>query len=323
MFDIPTIYQETHYPVPENIVTEWSKGIGFGRTEEYTAEEKANLEKDMEAIRDHFLSQNSNIFTRAVDKIVPQKVKTFLSPSVSYVSNSIVSLIQRLGFFEKQILLTAGAPGAGKTTLLESIIAKDNNTSPYVDPDAVFLKRLMKNSYQAELDKLLAEPGADEKQIRQDMYNKWRPASNYLTHIWQAYLISQKSNFVFGTTSSSPQMGSTFKYYKDQGYKINVIHISAPDQVRWDSIKLRDKTFVQTTEEDIREKGKLVPQRINDTYLASADNIEFYYREKADGDAVHTASWFRDKKIVVHNPEKYNAMVALHNQLETNIPWPL
>lgn len=288
MFDIPAIYQETHYPVPEKIVTEWSKGIGFGKTEEYTAEEKANLQKDMEAIRDHFFSQNSNTFSET-----------------------------------KEILLTAGAPGAGKTTLLEATIAKEKNTSPYIDPDAVFLKHLMKNSYQAELATLLAQPDADEKKIRKDMYEKWRPASNYLTHIWQAYLISQKSSFIFGTTASSPQMESTFSYYKTQGYKINLIHISAPDQVRWDSIQRRDKTFVQTTEEDIREKGQLVPQRINDTYLAHADNIEFYYREKADTDAVHTASWFRDKKIVIHNQEKYDALVALHNQTQNAPSWPL
>lgn len=326
MFDIPTLYTNTHYPVPEKTVVEWSNGIGFGRKEEYTPAEKKQLEQDMAAIRDHFLYENSNVISQTIHYYLPRSIKPQLSYYVSYVSRLIFSLLQSAGFFtapkEKAILLTAGARGAGKTVLLESFIAKHNITAPYIDPDAVFLKRMMKNTYQAELDRLLKEEGADEPRIRKEMYDKWRPASNFLTHIWQAYLINEKSSFIFGTTASSPMMGKTLKYYQEKGYKISILHISAPDQVRWDSIKLRDKIFVQTTEEDIREKAKLVPLNIN-TYLDFADNIEFYYRDKADGEAIHTASWSRGKKTEIENEEKYGAMVALHNELAPSIPWPL
>jgi hypothetical protein len=54
-----------------------------------------------------------------------------------------------------------------------------------------------------------------------------------------------------------------------------LIHVSAPDDVRWGSIQERDKTFVQTTEQDIKEKWLLLPQRINDTFLKYADRLSF------------------------------------------------
>ena len=50
----------------------------------------------------------------------------------------------------------------------------------------------------------------------------------------------------------------------------------APDDVRWACVKQRDKTFAQTTEQDVIEKGLLLPQRINDMFLAYADRIDFY-----------------------------------------------
>ena len=64
-----------------------------------------------------------------------------------------------------------------------------------------------------------------------------------------------------------------FEFLKEQGYRIRIIHVSASDDVRWGSIQERDQSFVQTTEEDVRMKGLMVPQRITDTFLTHADEI--------------------------------------------------
>ena len=66
-------------------------------------------------------------------------------------------------------VITAGAPGAGKTTLMESLLQEG---CAYVDPDAVCLKS-MTRTYQQEL----REKGEDDKDVRREIYNKWRPAS--------------------------------------------------------------------------------------------------------------------------------------------------
>lgn len=72
--------------------------------------------------------------------------------------------------------------------------------------------------------------------------------------------------------------------------------MTASDAVRWGSIIARDKQFVQTTEADIRDKGKMFPQRIRDTYLKYADEIEFYYRDAVDQNAILAGKW-KDGKI--------------------------
>ena len=96
--------------------------------------------------------------------------------------------------------------------------------------------------------------------------------------------------------------------------------MSASDEVRWGSIQERDKTFVQTTEEDIRKKGLMVPERINDTFLKYADEIEFYYRGEVSQDAVLAARWLKNENastslgtLKVVNSEAYEGVKAVHN----------
>ena len=88
----------------------------------------------------------------------------------------------------------------------------------------------------------------------------------------------------------------------------------------WGSIKERDKTFVQTTEQDVREKGLLLPQRINDTFLAYADEIEFYYRDGVKQDAQLAAKWVRNADsskalgtLKIAAPVLYAHIKTIHN----------
>lgn len=151
-------------------------------------------------------------------------------------------------------------------------------------------------------------------------YNKWRPGSNAATHLILGNLIREKCAFYFGTTSSGPATANFFEFLKKQGYKIRLIHVSAPDYVRWDSIKERDKTFVQTTEQDIKEKGLLLPQRINDTYLKYPDEIEFYHRDGVHQDAIFAAKWRRNEEgskkigsLQIIDSDRYEKIKAIHN----------
>ncbi|MDE3045965.1 MAG: hypothetical protein KGJ02_04910 [Verrucomicrobiota bacterium] len=137
-------------------------------------------------------------------------------------------------------------------------------------------------------------------------------------------LIRDNCDFQFGTTATSPQAAHFFKFLKDRGYKIHLIHITAPDEVRWNSIQERDKSFVQTTEQDIQEKGKLLPQRIQDTYLKYADKIHFIYRGEVNtGPSMvlgMAAEWIRTEEsagkagvLRIWNEENYAKVKALHN----------
>lgn len=214
-------------------------------------------------------------------------------------------------------IITAGAPGAGKTVKLRQDLeanASDGRNYAYICPDDVCLKKQTR-TYVADI------ASTDESMAaRQNAYNKWRPGSNAATHLILGNLIREKFAFYFGSTSSGPATGKFFEFLKMQGYTIRLIHVSAPDDVRWGSIQERDKTFVQTTEQDVKEKGLLLPQRINDTFLKYADEIEFYYRDDVKKDAGLAARWLRNEDasefigtLQIFDPKQYEQIKSVHN----------
>ncbi len=197
----------------------------------------------------------------------------------------------------KVAIFTAGAPGSGKTTLINQL--RDRNL-PYIDFDDVALRGL-KSTYVAEND-----PGTIS-------YTKWRPASHYATHLITANLWRLGYSFIFGTTSTSPMTKFTYKQLKTLGYRLEIIHLSAPDQVRIDSVNKRNESWVQCTPGGTIAKGKLLPERINDTFLEFADKIDFYWRGDVNEDAQHAATWIRNEGIHIINPSLYHQTKELHN----------
>lgn len=183
-------------------------------------------------------------------------------------------------------VMTAGAPGAGKTTLLRQEIEHRGENLAYTDPDDVCLQN-MEETYLRDIQ-MDSSPSS-----RRDAYTKWRPGSNAANHLFLANFIRDKVGFYFGTTSTAPAAYRFFDFLKKQGYQIEVLHLTAPDEVRIASIDEVSKSFIHVTAEDMIEKGKLLPQRIQDTFLAYADTIRFYYRGAVDADAKLAAVWIR------------------------------
>jgi hypothetical protein len=223
---------------------------------------------------------------------------------------------------EKVAIITAGAPGAGKTVKLRQDLEANRlrgKNYAYVCPDDVCLKNQIR-THKADIDNSDGSPEA-----HQAAYNKWRPGSNAAAHLILGNLIREQYGFYFGSTSSGPATGKFFEFIKKQGYKIRLIHITAPDDVRWESIKERDKTFVQTTAQDVKEKGYLLPQRINDTFLAYADEIEFYYRDAVKQDARLAARWVRSEDqgaLQIVSGVDYEQVKAIHNAVVKTLQRP-
>ncbi len=82
--------------------------------------------------------------------------------------------------------------------------------------------------------------------------------------------------------------------------------------MRWGSVLERDTQFVQTTEQDIREKGVLFPQRLQDTYLKHARVIEFYHRPEVGHNAQLAATW-EGGALQVLNRSAHEQIQAIHN----------
>ena len=297
--DLDALYQRGvyEYSLPRKVLESFLDGKAFDHKESYTATEKTALLRDIE-----------NIYNK-------QTTRKELPIAV----------------------ISAGAPGAGKTRLMrqdqEHLRSSGEIGYSYIDPDDVCLKE-MEETYQVELREKLAaiehmgfteeaDRIAAEKAIRLELYNKWRPGSNAANHIILAHLIKHQFAFYFGTTATSPQTHLFFKFLKDHGYQIRLMHLSATDDVRWASVQERDKTFVQTTEADIREKGDLFPRRISDTYLKYADEIGFYHRAAVDQAAVLGATWVRidqtkNGRLTILNQNAYEQIKTIHNLNESD-----
>lgn len=291
LFDLDLIYSPDprgfKYSLPRPLLESYLSGNSFDHQRKYTEEESRNLRADIQAI------------AQAIHAESPIRLPL--------------------------AIMTAGSPGTGKTTLMKQDrdrTIKEGKTIAYICPDDVCLKT-MKRTYLADIEGKLNNSASDEekKQILVEGYNKWRPGSNGAAHLILAHLIRQNYAFYFGTTSSGPATHFFLDFLKQKGYQIKLLHISSPDDVRWDSIKERDKTFVQTTEDDIKEKGKLVPQRINDTYLKYADMIEFYFRDGVHDNAKIAAKWIRHEKnedgllgtLTIIDQASYDQIKNIHN----------
>ena len=218
---------------------------------------------------------------------------------------------------DRVAIVSAGGPGAGKTINMKQHrlrSAQKGLRYGYIDPDDVCLKEQTRTF----LNDVRTKPPTLETRV--DAYTKWRPASNGANHLVLAHLIRQGTGFYFGTTATSPMTYKFFEFLKKNGYTIQLLHVTAPDEVRWKSIVERDKTFVQTTEEDTREKGLMLPQRIKDTYLAYCDTIEFYYRDGVTKDAVLAARWISEpRELEIIDPDAYLKIKKWHNGVVTHL----
>ncbi len=284
--DLTAVYQGPegfNYSVPQGTLNEWLQGVGFGRELPYTPPEVTALQKDA-----------NEIFAKQITQGLTQG---------------------------REVIITAGAPGAGKTTLLEQIKGErelKGDRLGYSDPDAVSLKQ-MTRTYQAQIQEADGSRSLEEqKTIRETAYADWRPASNAVHHLMNAHFMGTGISFCYGTTATGDKTHYGLKALKDQGYKITLIHLTAPDDVRVASIQERDKEFIQTTPADIVEKAKLLPQRIADTYTAFADTIQFYHRDGVHTDAVLSAVWTRGEEgqpptISIQNQDAYDAVRTWHN----------
>ncbi|MCH9632503.1 MAG: hypothetical protein S4CHLAM6_08390 [Chlamydiae bacterium] len=209
--------------------------------------------------------------------------------------------------------MTAGAPGAGKTTLVLEMIKQGYIAKgiPYVDPDDALKK--MHSTYSQSISKDLGpEPRTANQEAHcrwastkakqlSEAYKMWQAGSNAIVHTYLPTAVKLKKSHIFGTTATSETAGPYLDLLKQNGFQTHMIYVSAPDAVRWESIKLRDKNCVQTTEEDIRVKGIKLPLQTQ-TYFTHADVIDFYWRSKVQSAPQHVATWLREPKRTQRSP---------------------
>jgi len=208
---------------------------------------------------------------------------------------------------------TAGGPGAGKSTILETFLQGHPNFI-YADPDPRALK-FMANTYLQSLTYYHISQSSSYPDILESAYQKWRAASNYIACKIINDAFAQNYNIAHGTTSTAKQVEDMYKRLKEKNYKIILLLCGSTDQNRINSIQNRAKTqgFVQSTPEDVINKGKLFPQRFP-VYFTYADEIEIYWTEDFTKGNIKAATFSPDKGISIVNKEAYDRFVNEYEQ---------
>lgn len=257
-----------NFTIEQSSIESWLKGEGFDNDEPYSITDQENLKRDL-----NDLSQ----------EVIPLEL---LKHQRSKEQSKCIP---------KLFLVTAGAPGAGKTKLLYAQLQKRHQLGEmycYVCPDEVCLKR-MRRTYNSMRSFLNHTAPEDAMMIAKRCYNKWRPASNAAAQLILAHLLQGRYPIAFGSTSTSNWTGRTFSFVKSLGYNLEILFVSAPPQVRQDSVRERSQRFSHCSELDLYEKEHLLNARILDSYLPYADTINFYWREHLHQEAMLVARWRR------------------------------
>jgi dephospho-CoA kinase len=222
---------------------------------------------------------------------------------------------------DKLAVITAGAPGSGKTYLLRQLGAGSADAPAYVCPDDTCLPNL--RIYTNAIEQC---DGSSDARLK--AYNLGRPASNAATQILIGNLVRDKYAIYFGTAASSPFTKYFFEFLGKQNYPIELIHVTAPDDVRFQSINERNETLIQVTEKDVKEKGLLVIERIEDTYFKYASVIKFYYRGGAKENAKLSAIWTKSTEDIskgtleIVDRDCYKKIKKVHNTAVKNLNKP-
>lgn len=223
-----------------------------------------------------------------------------------------LSQLERLIFGEARkerfLLVTAGGPCAGKSMLLESLIEGKNYA--YIDPDRTCLFNM--NCYLEDKKENNLGP------LKAYLY--WREASTFFSNIFFAHALNNGYAIAFGTTLTPPDsiIALIMSGVKGYEYQSKLIHLTAPDSVRFASEKLRrEQGLVQCTDEDLLQKGRWFFHRL-DAYLKNFDSIDFYYREKRDDPSIFIATW-ENKEWTIENYKFIPDIQFYHNRSKNSI----
>ena len=252
-------------------------------------------------IREHNLSQFSAMPVDAI--LEPLRVNT-----PAYTPDEIMSFIQDFKDLAKEIdqaqssgkaSLTAGSPDAGKSTLFKAL-AKEQHAA-FLDFDRSALQGV--KLYQ----KMRGNQTPEEAKAASI---KFRGASQTLHNCLMPYAISKKKDLAIAITSTSKFFAGTVKSLQQHGYKVDLHHMTCPNDVRETSNNNRNaQGRYQCDSKDFETKGQDFYKKTAD-YLNVKD-VQFWVRPVADGAPILAAQTINSEKFVFDRP-------ALDQLLETH-----
>ena len=198
-------------------------------------------------------------------------------------------------------LASAGPPGSKKTTILEEFIhyTPRFKEGVYLDPDQRALRFMVHTYVSKSLSSFQIAQDGDYSTTQKNAYNKWRPASNYITKSLFEEAVKKRLNIIHGTTSTSSEVKDLFTYLKNKGYTITLVLCWSKEHFRTKAISYRNQTvrFYQSDPKDEVQKAKTFPEQFP-LYFSMADTLYFFWSDAILGSQIPAAVCEKGKLTV-------------------------
>lgn len=218
------------------------------------------------------------------------------------------SILEQNPMKKKIAVIAIGPSGSGKEMLLMTQFMEQNKTKDkyvYISTEECLKSQML--TYRQ--DKIIY-PFFQEK-IRA----KWLPGAKAGAQLLLANIVKKNYSFYYQTSGLSPETQHKFHVLTERGYRITLLHLTAPEEVRIESAKKKGKHL---TPDKAHFQGLQLAERLYDTYFAYAYQLFFYYRESAEKDAQLAATWIRNKdtpggKITIVSQPLYEQIILTQN----------
>lgn len=212
---------------------------------------------------------------------------------------------------------TCGGPGSSKSTTLDQVLESDPQAFENVvkvDPDPWGLARMtFLSGFLLSFGEIAKFDGHYEVAQRR-FYDVGRPASNYSTLRVLNDAVHRGYDVAHGTTMTSPHVGGLLQSIKGAGHDIHLLVCSASDELRMELVQHRigKQGNYQSTPEDVRNKGILLPQRMP-IYFEAADTLLLFRKDKPFESANCIAQYADGQKGIL-DQTGYNAFIQQYHQ---------
>ncbi len=176
---------------------------------------------------------------------------------------------------------TAGGPVTRKSTILERFLRTHPEYADfiYLDPDHRGLKYMV-HTYQAlSLSAYEMANEIDFSLVTKKAYDKWRSASQYITFTLLEKALLSRFNIVYGTTSTGDYVFDFFKKLKENNFDIVLLLCSCQDSLRRYAIynRVNEQRF-QIVPDEVIAKAKLFTAKMP-VYFSLADVLYIYWSD--------------------------------------------
>jgi hypothetical protein len=132
-------------------------------------------------------------------------------------------------------------------------------------------------------------------------YREWIPLGDLILKFLQQAAIETGCSIVAEKDATDPSLPILLQALKEQEYAIKIIHLTAPEDIRF---KAFEKALTAEENQQFYEGAELFASKLSQGYLSTADEVEFYLRNRLDAKPEIAGCWIKTASHPLHGDLK-------------------